>query len=96
MSHSRIRKFLLSLFFNSSDLCSESIIFFVVFIIDNNNNENNDDNDSIILVELCRRLESDPTLGEITHVIVDEVHERSEESDFLLMILRDTLPKVNN
>ena len=48
MSHSRIRKFLLSLFFNSSDLCSESIIFFVVFIIDSNDNENNDDNDSII------------------------------------------------
>ena len=48
------------------------------------------------MVELCRRLESDPTLSEITHVIVDEVHERSEESDFLLMILRDTLPKVNN
>ena len=50
MSHSTIRKFLLSLFFNISDLCSESIIFFVVFIIDNNNNENNDDNDSIILL----------------------------------------------
>eukprot|EP00092_Neocalanus_flemingeri_P073805 GFUD01091162.1.p1 GENE.GFUD01091162.1~~GFUD01091162.1.p1 ORF type:complete len:1281 (+),score=425.03 GFUD01091162.1:331-4173(+) len=41
---------------------------------------------------LLRRLEGDPTLGDITHVIVDEVHERSEESDFLLMILRDTLP----
>ena len=42
---------------------------------------------------LLRRLEGDPTLGEVTHVIVDEVHERSEESDFLLMILRDTLKK---
>jgi len=41
---------------------------------------------------LLRRLEGDPSLGDITHVIVDEVHERSEESDFLLMILRDTLP----
>ena len=40
---------------------------------------------------LLRRLESDPTLTDVTHVIVDEVHERSEESDFLLMILRDTL-----
>ena len=30
-------------------------------------------------------------MSEVTHVIVDEVHERSEESDFLLMILRDTL-----
>lgn len=25
----------------------------------------------------------------MTHVLVDEVHERSEESDFLLLILRD-------
>lgn len=25
----------------------------------------------------------------VTHVLVDEVHERSEESDFLLLILRD-------
>ena len=37
---------------------------------------------------LLRRLESDTDLGLITHVIVDEVHERSEESDFLLMILK--------
>ena len=40
---------------------------------------------------LLRRLESDPNIKDVTHVIVDEVHERSEESDFLLMILRDTL-----
>ncbi|XP_066141105.1 putative ATP-dependent RNA helicase DHX57 [Euwallacea fornicatus] len=41
---------------------------------------------------LLRRLEIDPTLPNVTHVIVDEVHERSEESDFLLMILKDLLP----
>merc|ERR1740128_859272 len=41
----------------------------------------------------CRRLESDPGLGDVTHILVDEVHERSEDSDFLLMILRDTLKK---
>ncbi|GLH09540.1 Dosage compensation regulator [Gryllus bimaculatus] len=40
---------------------------------------------------LLRRLEGDPNLSSITHIIVDEVHERSEESDFLLMILRDLL-----
>ena len=40
---------------------------------------------------LLRRLETDPTLEDVTHVVVDEVHERSEDSDFLLMILRDTL-----
>lgn len=37
---------------------------------------------------LLRRLESDPDMALVTHVIVDEVHERSEESDFLLMILK--------
>jgi ATP-dependent RNA helicase DHX57 len=28
----------------------------------------------------------------VTHIIVDEVHERSEQSDFLLLILREILP----
>ncbi|KAG8228278.1 hypothetical protein J437_LFUL006246 [Ladona fulva] len=42
---------------------------------------------------LLRRLESDPLLKGVSHIIVDEVHERSEESDFLLMILRDLLPQ---
>ena len=40
---------------------------------------------------ILRRLEGDPLLGGVTHIIIDEVHERSEESDFLLMILRDVL-----
>lgn len=40
---------------------------------------------------LLRRLEYDPQLATVTHVIVDEVHERSEESDFLLLILRDLM-----
>ncbi len=40
---------------------------------------------------LLRRLEGDPDLDLVTHVVVDEVHERSEESDFLLMILRDVV-----
>ena len=29
---------------------------------------------------LLKRLESDPLLSDVTHIIVDEVHERSEES----------------
>ena len=41
---------------------------------------------------LLRRLEGDGKLDGVTHVIVDEVHERSEDSDFLMMILRDILP----
>lgn len=40
---------------------------------------------------LLRRLEGDATLQGITHIIVDEVHERTEESDFLLLVLKDIL-----
>ncbi|KAG8005681.1 DExH-box ATP-dependent RNA helicase DExH1 [Nibea albiflora] len=40
---------------------------------------------------LLRRLEGDPDLTGVTHVIVDEVHERTEESDFLLLVLKDLL-----
>ncbi|XP_067388899.1 putative ATP-dependent RNA helicase DHX57 isoform X2 [Emydura macquarii macquarii] len=40
---------------------------------------------------LLRRLEGDVTLQGITHVIVDEVHERTEESDFLLLVLKDIM-----
>lgn len=42
---------------------------------------------------LLRRLHSDPNLSNVTHVIIDEVHERSEESDFLLLILKELLAK---
>uniref|UniRef100_A0A0A9W9Q9 RNA helicase n=1 Tax=Lygus hesperus TaxID=30085 RepID=A0A0A9W9Q9_LYGHE len=41
---------------------------------------------------LLRRLEGDPKLSSISHVVVDEVHERSSESDFLLLVLKDLLP----
>ncbi|XP_026182398.1 putative ATP-dependent RNA helicase DHX57 [Mastacembelus armatus] len=40
---------------------------------------------------LLRRLESEPDLKGVTHVIVDEVHERTEESDFLLLVLKDLM-----
>ncbi|KAF6205655.1 hypothetical protein GE061_019828, partial [Apolygus lucorum] len=40
---------------------------------------------------LLRRLEGDPKLSSISHVVVDEVHERSSESDFLLLVLKDLL-----
>lgn len=42
---------------------------------------------------LLRRLYSDPLLESITHILIDEVHERSEESDFLLLIIREVLTK---
>ncbi|XP_064538961.1 putative ATP-dependent RNA helicase DHX57 [Drosophila montana] len=40
---------------------------------------------------LLRRLASDPLLSNVSHVIVDEVHERSQDSDFLLLILKNIL-----
>ncbi|KAI8923464.1 P-loop containing nucleoside triphosphate hydrolase protein [Entophlyctis helioformis] len=42
---------------------------------------------------LLRMLLGEPMLPEISHVIVDEVHERTVESDFLLILLRDLLKK---
>ena len=47
----------------------------------------------IVFILQLRRLESDPELNEVTHLVIDEVHERSMESDFLLMIIRDLLPR---
>ena len=44
---------------------------------------------------LLKRLEEDPDLENVTHVFVDEVHERTIESDFLLMVLRDLLKRRN-
>jgi ATP-dependent RNA helicase DHX57 len=40
---------------------------------------------------LLRRLLGDPGLAGTTHVVVDEVHERSADSDLLLLLLRDLL-----
>lgn len=37
---------------------------------------------------LLRRLQSDPLLQNVSHVLVDEVHERDLNSDFLLIILK--------
>lgn len=40
---------------------------------------------------LLRRLLSDSRLKEVTHLIIDEVHERHMESDFLLALLKSTI-----
>ncbi|KAH9609039.1 hypothetical protein KSS87_007653 [Heliosperma pusillum] len=41
---------------------------------------------------LLRRLLVDRTLKGITHVIVDEIHERGMNEDFLLIVLKELLP----
>jgi ATP-dependent RNA helicase DHX57 len=37
---------------------------------------------------ILRRLQDDPLLTGVSHVIVDEAHERTADGDFLLMVLR--------
>ncbi|KAH9495038.1 ATPdependent RNA helicase, partial [Bulinus truncatus] len=40
---------------------------------------------------VLRRLEGDPDLQEVSHVIIDEVHERTEQSDFLILVIKKLL-----
>lgn len=40
---------------------------------------------------VLRMLEGRESLSDITHIIIDEVHERSIDSDFLLIVLREIL-----
>ena len=42
---------------------------------------------------LLRRLQVDPDLGSVSHVFVDEVHERDLNTDFLIIILKDLLQR---
>ena len=42
---------------------------------------------------LLRRLQGDPLCRDVSHFVIDEIHERSLESDFLLIILRDLCVK---
>ncbi|CAN0117900.1 unnamed protein product, partial [Ectocarpus fasciculatus] len=42
---------------------------------------------------LLRRMQGDPRLEELTHLVVDEVHERHLDADFLLALLIGILPK---
>ncbi|CAA6658489.1 unnamed protein product [Spirodela intermedia] len=42
---------------------------------------------------LLRRLLGDRNLDGITHVFVDEIHERGMNEDFLLIVLKDLLPR---
>uniref|UniRef100_A0A2P2JPR1 RNA helicase n=3 Tax=Rhizophora mucronata TaxID=61149 RepID=A0A2P2JPR1_RHIMU len=42
---------------------------------------------------LLRQLIQDPHLTGVSHLLVDEIHERGMNEDFLLIILRDLLPR---
>ena len=42
---------------------------------------------------LLRRLAGDPGLGGVSHVVVDEVHERTLQGDFLMALLRDLVAR---
>ncbi|XP_028549002.1 DExH-box ATP-dependent RNA helicase DExH1 isoform X2 [Dendrobium catenatum] len=42
---------------------------------------------------LLRRLVQEPDLGGVSHLIIDEIHERGMNEDFLIIILRDLLPR---
>ena len=45
---------------------------------------------------LLRRFLDDPTLEGVSHVIVDEVHERTVDGDFLLLLLKQLLQTRND
>lgn len=45
---------------------------------------------------LLRRMLSDPDLKDVTHVIVDEVHERTLEGDLLLLLLQEHLKRAQS
>ncbi|CAA7028259.1 unnamed protein product [Microthlaspi erraticum] len=45
---------------------------------------------------LLRKLAGDKTLNDVTHIIVDEVHERSLLGDFLLIILKSLIEKQSS
>jgi ATP-dependent RNA helicase DHX29 len=42
---------------------------------------------------VMRMLEGSSNLKDITHIVLDEVHERTIDSDFLLIILRKLMTK---
>ena len=45
---------------------------------------------------LLRMLMGDPTLNSITHILLDEIHERDRHGDFLLILVRELLRRRSN
>ncbi len=49
--------------------------------------------DGIFVIKIYRSFFSSRLLSSVSHVIMDEVHERNVASDFLTILVRDLLPK---
>lgn len=47
----------------------------------------------VLIFIVMRMLEGSNDLKDITHIVLDEVHERTIDSDFLLIVLRKLLPR---
>ncbi|XP_063973081.1 ATP-dependent DNA/RNA helicase DHX36 isoform X2 [Diachasmimorpha longicaudata] len=42
---------------------------------------------------LLQYMQSDPALRDFSHIILDEIHERNTESDFIITLLKQVIPK---
>nr|CAI5848255.1 unnamed protein product [Callosobruchus analis] len=42
---------------------------------------------------VLKQMESDPSLGGVSHIILDEIHERNVASDFLITLLKEVIKK---
>lgn len=47
----------------------------------------------LILILLVASQVQDPDLRGVSHLMIDEIHERGMNEDFLLIIIRDLLPR---
>ncbi|XP_050513088.1 ATP-dependent DNA/RNA helicase DHX36-like isoform X1 [Diabrotica virgifera virgifera] len=45
---------------------------------------------------VLKKMEDDPSLSRVSHLIIDEIHERAIPSDFLLTLLKEVLKKRTN
>nr|XP_023023039.1 LOW QUALITY PROTEIN: ATP-dependent RNA helicase DHX36-like [Leptinotarsa decemlineata] len=45
---------------------------------------------------VLKQMESDPSLSTVSHIILDEIHERSIPSDFLITVLKEVIKKRND
>lgn len=42
---------------------------------------------------LLQYMQSDPALSDFSHIVLDEIHERTTESDFIITLLKQVIPK---